>query len=41
MVKILRISYENHEAQFPKLSAFIGQKSTFRLYGIQNAKDGI
>ena len=34
-------SYENHEAQFPKLSVFIGQKSIFRHYCIQNVKDGI
>ena len=41
MVKILRKSSENHEAQFPKLSVFIGQKSIFRHYCIQNVKDGI
>ena len=41
MVKILRKSYENHEAQFPKLNAFIHQKSIFRHYCIQNVKDGI
>ena len=41
MVKILRKSQENHEVQFPKLSAFIGQKSIFRHYYIQNVKDGI
>ena len=27
MVKILRMSQENHEAQFPKFSGFIGQIS--------------
>ena len=41
MVKILRKSYENHEAQFPKFSVFIGQKAIFRRYCIQNVKDGI
>ena len=40
MVKILRKTLENHEAQFPKLSAFIGQKSIFRHYCIQNVQDG-
>ena len=34
-------SYENHETQFPKASVFNGQKSPFRRYCIQNAKDGI
>ena len=32
---------ENHEAQFPKLSVCIGQKSIFRRYCTQNVKDGI
>ena len=32
MVKILGTSYENYEAQFPKLSVFIGQKSILRRY---------
>ena len=41
MVKILRKSYENHEAQFPIFSAFIGQKSVFRRYCIQTIKDRI
>ena len=41
MVKILRKSRENHEAQFPKFSVFIAQKSTFHHYCIQNVKDGI
>ena len=41
MVKILRKSYETHEAQFPKFSAFVGQKSIFRLYYIENVKEGI
>ena len=41
MVKISRKSQENHEAQFPKFSAFIGQKSIFCCYCIQNSKDGI
>ena len=29
------------EAEFPKLSVFVGQKSIFRYYCIQNVKDGI
>ena len=29
MGKILRKSYENHKAQFPKLSVFIGQNRYF------------
>ena len=33
-------SWENHEAQCPKLSVFIGQKSIFRYYCIENFKDG-
>ena len=41
MVKILRKPYENHEAQFPNFSIFIGQKSIFHHYCIQNVKDGI
>ena len=35
--KILRKS----QTQFPKFSVFIGQKSIFRRYCIQNVKDGI
>ena len=34
-------SLKNHEAQSPKLSVFVGQKSMFRHYCIQNVKDGI
>ena len=41
MVKILRKFWENHEAQFPKFCVFIGQKSIFRRYCIQNVKDGV
>ena len=41
MVKIVRKSKENHEAQLPKLGVFIGQKSIFRYYCIQIVKDGI
>ena len=41
MVNILKKSKENHEAQFPKFSIFIGQKSIFRRYCIQNGEDGI
>ena len=40
MVKILRNSEENYEAQFPNCSVFIGQKLIFRRYCIQNVKDG-
>ena len=41
MVKILRKSSKNHEAQFPKLSVFIGQKSIFHRYCIQYVQHGI
>ena len=41
MAKIIRKSYENYEAQFPKLRIFIGQKSIFQHYYIQDIKDGI
>ena len=41
MVNILRKSEENHEVQFPNIGVFIGQKSIFRCYCIQNVKDGI
>ena len=41
MVKILRKSKENHEAQLQNFSVFIGQTSIFRRYCIQNIKDGI
>ena len=37
MVNIL----ENHEAQFPTFSVFIGRKSIFHRYCIQNVNDGI
>ena len=40
MVKILRKSYESHEAQFPKFSVFIGQKSIFRCYCIEKFNNG-
>ena len=30
MAKILRKSEENHKAQFPKVSVFVGQKSILR-----------
>ena len=40
MAKILRKSKENHEVQFAQLCTFIGQKSIFRRYCIQNVKDG-
>ena len=40
MTKISRKSQENPEDEFPKLSFFIGQKSIFRHYSIQNVKDG-
>ena len=38
MDKFLLKSYENQEAQFPKLSIFIGLKSPFLHYCIQNVK---
>ena len=41
MIKMLKKSYENHQAQFLKLSVFIGQKSVFCRYCIQSVKDGI
>ena len=41
MVRILRKSYENQEAQFTKFSVFVGQKSIFCGYCVQNVKDGI
>ena len=41
MVKILAKSKQNHEAQFPQFSVFIGQKLVFRRYCIQNVKDRI
>ena len=41
MVKILRKSLKNHEAQFAKFSVFISQKSIFLRYCIQNIEDGI
>ena len=41
MVKVLRKSSENDEAQFPKFSVFTGQKSIFHRYCIQNVEDGI
>jgi len=40
MVKIVRNSEESYEAQFQNFSVFIGQKSIFRRYCIQNVKDG-
>ena len=41
MVKILRKSYENHEAQFPRFSVFYWAKSMFRRYCSRNVKDRI
>ena len=41
MIKILRRSLENQEAQFPKLNVFIGQKLIFRHYCVQNVNDGL
>ena len=41
MVEILRKTSENREAQFPNFSVFIGQKSVFCRYCIQNVKVGI
>ena len=40
--KKMRLKWStSYEAHFPKLSVFIGQKSVFRHYCIQNVKDGI
>ena len=36
MAKALRKSLENYKAQFPELSVFVGQKSIFGHYCIQN-----
>ena len=41
MAKIFRKSSENQEAQFPKGRVFIGQKSIFCDYCIQNVKVGV
>ena len=41
MVIILRKSSKNHEAQPPNSSVFIGQKSKFARYCIQNGQDNI
>ena len=41
MAKILRKSEENHKAQFPILSIFVGQKSILNHYYILNVIDGI
>ena len=41
MLKILRKSEENHEAQFPKFSVFIHQRLIFCHYCLQNVKNGI
>ena len=41
MIKVLRKSLENHEAQFPEFSVFIGKKLIIRRYCIQNVKDGV
>ena len=32
---------EDHKAQLPKFSIFVGKKSTLRHYYIQNVEDGI
>ena len=41
MIKILRRSLENQDAQFPKLNVFIGQKLIFHHYCVQNVNDRI
>ena len=41
MVKILRKSEDNHEAQFPNVIIFVGQKSIFHRYCLQNVKDKV
>ena len=38
MVKILSKFLKNHEAQVPKFSVFIGQKSIFRRYSFKVLK---
>ena len=38
MVKISRKSQENHEAQFPKFSAFIGQNLYFVVIAFKMVK---
>ena len=40
-MKSLRKSEENHEAQLPNFTVFIGQNPIFRRYCIQHVKDGI
>ena len=41
MVKILRKPYENHEAQLPKFSVFIGHTMILCRYCIQHVKGRI
>ena len=41
MVKILRKPYENHEAQMPKFSVFIGHTTILCRYCIQHVKGRI
>ena len=41
MAKLLRKSYEDYKAHFPKLIIFVGQNSILYHYYNQNAKDGI
>ena len=37
----MAIILKKHEAQLPKLSVFVGQKSIFHHYHIENVEDGI
>ena len=41
MANVVRKFLENYNAQFPKLSVYVGQKSILRHYYIHNVKDGI
>ena len=41
MVKSIRMSWESHEAHFPKISVFIWPNLMLRHYFIQNVIDGI
>ena len=41
MVKILRKFFNTQEAQFPKVSVFIGQNSIFCNYCIQTGANGV
>ena len=36
MAKVIKKSLENHKAEFPKFSVYVGQKSILCHYYIQN-----